>query len=145
MPSLQILFPCRPNSLTRELQAAAFTGTMQVTSCSAGGLTFGLARIDAGDGARIGPLMQASRDALASNLSAAGRIEAAGVVRVGGMTPHPDAGRFRVSGSAPDGGRLSAHAMLFVHRNVVYQATVLGPAPEREVVDLFFESIRLVE
>lgn len=141
-PALLIHFPCRPKSLTRDVQMAGQAAAMQLTSCSAGGLTFGLGRIDAGDASRVEPLMQATRDALTANLSAAS-AEATGSADVKGAAVHPQSQRFRVEGVTPDGARLRAHAVVFAHEGVVYQATVVGAAPASEIVETFFDSIRL--
>lgn len=141
--SLQAYLPCRPTSLTRELMLADQVLVMQLLSCSTGGLTFGLSRIDAGEAARVAPLLEALREALATNLRATAGVEAGGVAAVGGMTPHPGAGRFRVIGSTPAGAPLRASALIFAHRSVVYQATVIGERFDQEVIESFFDSLRL--
>lgn len=142
-PSVQILFPCRPNSQSREVQLAGSTGSMQLSSCSAGGLTFGLSRVEADSPARVGLLLQTLSETLSTNLSAGAEPMPMGPAAVPGAARHPNAGRYRVAGSGRDGAPLTAQALLFAHGGSVYQATVIGGTLVAEVVDTFFESIRV--
>jgi hypothetical protein len=141
--ALQVLFPCRPSTLARQVQLADRPESMQLTSCSAGDLTFGIGRVEARELERVPALMRAVLEATAANLATPGGALPYGPAAVANVPAHPNAGRFRMVGRAPDGKQLVAHAMLFTARGVVYQASVIGLRPEPEVVDMFFESIRI--
>ena len=57
--ALQVLFPCRPTTLARRVQLAGRYESMQLTSCSAGDLTFGVGRVEADDPERVPGVMRA--------------------------------------------------------------------------------------
>lgn len=141
------LLPCRPQSFVREVMLAGERVQMKLLSCAAGGSVFAVSRIDVGDPSRSGPLLHAMRSALATNLAplaargapdgvepALGQASTAG--RLGGQLVD-------IRGTGPDGEPMRARGEFFSHRGAVYQATVVGRAPDPQAVDFFFSSLKL--
>lgn len=109
-------------------------------ACRAGGLTFAFGSGDLAEPGRV--------DAGLEQLAAAtvrvigGNQKAPTAVQVRGATPGR-ARRMEIVGPAPDGGRWVGHVIVFASDGRLHQAAVLGPTPAQEVVDTYFESIRV--
>lgn len=137
---LLLQMPCRPGAVERRLDLAGTPQRVVLHSCSADGLTWGLAHADVGEPARVTPALQAWRDAAAANVGAA---PAAGApLQVPGATPSPAAARLRLQGRRPDGEAVQMQLALFTRGTLVFQATVLGPQVPAEAADTFFGSLR---
>ena len=138
-----LMFPCRPAHQERTVRIGAAVLPMQLHSCSAGGATFALGRVDVADPADVTPLLAAFRVQATANLG--GTASEQGVFAPPGATPNPQGVRIAFSGVRPDGSRVVAQAAFFVKGLRLYQATVLGAdnAGGREAVDIFFGAIRL--
>lgn len=138
---VEMQFPCKPTSQTRAVALGGETLTMTLASCSAQGLTFGLVQADLDDPARVTPALIALRAALAANLEAQEVRSAA--FAPNGATPNAQALRVRLAGRARDGAAIDAEAAFFAHGMRVYQATVLGAKPPAQVIEVFFDNLRL--
>jgi len=138
------LFPCRPVKEERLTRIGTSASQMQLHSCGAGGATFSLAAIDAGDPAAVAPMLDALRDQAAANL--AGPATEQGPFAPPGATPNPRSARVAIVGKRPDGRRVVAQAAFFVKGFRLYQATVLNAdvAGGPEAADTFFGAIRLL-
>lgn len=137
----RIEMPCRPDRQTRRVMLAGTPVEWSVAVCQAGGLTWALAGADLREPARVGPALAALREGLLANL---GRpVEQVMPLTVPGATPNPLSQRAQAQGRRPDGETLQVQYALVVRGTAVWQATVLGPALQREAADAFMESLRV--
>lgn len=122
------LFPCRPDTHSRDLIVAGDPVTMELSSCSAGGLTFAVGRIVVTDAARVEPVLQALRDALLAKLAPSPDAALADRPAASASAPASQASmqRIRVQGAGPDGERRQVQSRFFSRGLTVYQATVVG-------------------
>lgn len=134
---LVALFPCRPETHSRQLLLAGDPVTMELASCTAGELTFAVGQLELADAARVEPVKQILRDALRLNLALPART-ATGAED----TMQAQSDRFSVDGSGPDGKPLSARSRIFSRTATVFQATVYGRQLKAEPVDFFFSSLK---
>lgn len=138
---VQALFPCKPTSQTRRIALAGEPVEMTLLACRAGDSTYALSHANVVDPARVGPSMQALTAAAASNVDAVppeGRPW-----RIDGMTPNSHAQRVQLQGRLPDGRAVREELVTFAKGTHVYQATVIGPAPATESVNVFFDNLKL--
>jgi hypothetical protein len=139
--ALTALFPCKPDSLTRQVPLADQKVELSLHRCSAGGATYGVAIADMGDPARVGPALAALAAAAVDNLDAPAPAVAA--LDVPGMTPNAEARRLSFAGQGPEGRALQGRVALFARGTQVYQATVIGERLDAEAVETFFNALRL--
>jgi hypothetical protein len=135
------LFPCRPASLARQVLVLQQRSPMVMHACSAAGNTFAVSGLSMGDVRDVAPAIVFLRDAAFRNLGAVGG--AAQPVAVPGMTPNAQAGRFVLRGQRPDGSAVTEHLLLFAHGARIYQASVVGDAPDEAAVATFFAGLRV--
>jgi len=137
------LMPCRPVQRTRRLAADPSGGVAvdwRLNTCQAEGVTFAIGDTDVADPARVPPVLQA----LKARAFAQGRSPAAEPMpfQMPGLTPQPDAGRWRLKGVGPDGKVVQIELALFAHGTRIVQATLIGPALSAAAVQPFFEALR---
>jgi hypothetical protein len=138
---VEALFPCRPSSLTREVALPQGRFEMVMHACSAAGSTFALASLALGDVRDVTAAIDSLRDAAAGNVRA-GPSDAK-PFEVPGMTPNARAGRLVLQGRRPDGSLVIEHVLVFVHGARIYQASVVGDAPDEAVVSAFFGGLKV--
>lgn len=139
---LEVAFPCRPSSLTREVTLANHRVEMAMHACAAGGSTFAVGAVTLADVRDVDSTLMSLRDAAARNLGVE-PIAALQPMAVPGMTPQARAGRVTLSGRRPDGSAVVEHLALFARGARVYQAMVVGDRPQAEAVVEFFAGLRL--
>lgn len=136
------MFPCKPVRQQRKIVVAGRDLLLVLHLCDAGGTSWAQARMDVGDPAAVGPVLEALRAAAQANVGATTALMTAQTVH--GATPNASAGRLRVQGRAPDGRTLAAEVLLFAKGTVVVQVTALGARlPPDDVLQTFFESVRI--
>lgn len=135
------LFPCKPTTDARMVTLAGSRVRMLLTACRAGDSTWALAHADMADPTRVTPALQALRDATAGNLS--GTVTVSGPMAVSGSTPNTLAERVRVQGRLPGGDEVRLEGGFFTRGTRVYQATVMGRAPDAEALAIFFDNLKL--
>ena len=134
-------FPCRPDRHQRMVPLAGANRSMQMTVCATKGVTFAVAFVDVADPTAVtGALAELRAVAVANVRAAAPQLQA---LNVRGMTANPAAGRLAAAGHLPDGAPIRVHAAFFVHDLRLYQATVIGADPPADVVQTFFDALRL--
>lgn len=138
---LRWTLPCQPDTMARRLALGGSTVELQLWVCSDGGTTFALSSADVGDPRRGSPALVALGAAARANI--AGRIEDEEPARVPGMTPHPDAKRWRMAGHLPDGRAVTQEVAVFAFGNRVYQATAFAARPDTAAVQVFFDSLQV--
>jgi len=139
---LEAQFPCRPAGLERHVQLAGHAVAMQMHGCAVQGTVYAIAAFTVDDVRDVAAALEALKAAAAANLQATpGAAEA---VAVPGMTPYPQAGGIVLAGRRPDGAAVVEHLLVFARGPRVYQASVLGPAPQQANVRQFFEAMRAV-
>lgn len=134
------LFPCKPVRQQRTLSLAGRPQLLVLQVCDAGGVTWALSHVRIADAAQVAVVLRALAEAAHANVGAA-----VGAVRpqaVPGADHHAAAGRYAISGQAPDGRRLEAAVLLYARAGVVVQLTALGPRPDAEAVETFLTSAR---
>jgi len=139
---VQVLFPCRPASLTRELPVLQRRARMVMYACSAGGSTYAVSGVTVGDVGDVDAAMKFLREAASRNLDAGS--SAARGFDVPGMTPNPQAGRSVVVGHRPDGSAVTEHLLLFAYGERVFQASVVGDKPDDSAVATFFGGLKVM-
>lgn len=135
------LLPCKPDRGERDVPLAGRSVRLSMRGCEAGGLLFAVAWTDLGDASAVEAVLTEWRATTLANLQA-GPATAAPFTPVGG---HAGTASTRVSASAraTDGSALQARGAWFASGSMVFQALILGPMPDAEVVDAFFAGLRL--
>lgn len=134
-PGTVALFPCRPDTTTRQLVIAGEPVAMAITSCTAGDLTFAVGHLRVANAERIEPVKQVLRDALRVNLSAA-------TPPASSPTAGPGGEWMVVEGVGADGQPIAARSQVVGRAADVFQATVIGRRLAAEPVDFFFSSLK---
>ena len=137
---VQLQFPCKPNSQSRQLVLAGARVNLGLHACAAGGLTWGLAVADVADPALVGPALAELAASAAANLGAAAGERLP--LRVAGATPNDAAGLQRLNGKLPDGKAVQMQLAVFTHGTRVYQASVLGERVADDAARTFFDAVR---
>lgn len=137
----QLLLPCRPASHARELSLAGEKVRMVLHACRAADTTWAVAWAELSDPARTGPALAELKASTAANVGAVQLQPLPG--RTPGETPHPQSGRFAVSGKLPDGQAVQGRVALATRGLAVMQATALGPRPDQAALDTFLDSLRM--
>lgn len=135
------LFPCRPDRVARVVEVGGTRPSMRLLSCQAQGATFALGHFELDDPAAVAPTLTWLRTAAAANLGAS--APAAARWQPPGATPSAEAAMMRVDGRLPDGAPLRMHAAFFAHGRGVWQASVVGAAPDPAVTQVFFDGLRV--
>ena len=138
--ALTALFPCRPDRLERMAAFGDAKVSMHMLVCSTGGSTYAVAFFDVADPARIAITLRDWRAIAIGNVG--GMNPQLGPLRIGGMTPNPEALRLTVEGRSPGGAALREEAAFFSRGLRVYQATVVGARPTAQAVEGFFSGLR---
>ncbi|MBL8352546.1 MAG: hypothetical protein JNL87_19795 [Burkholderiaceae bacterium] len=139
--ALSVSFPCRPAGHTRRVPLAGSPVDLTLLACSADGHTFAVASAELADPARVEPALRALGAAALANVQ--GSAEAERAAAVPGMTPHPAARLWQVSGHLPDGVAVREQVLVFAHGLRVFQATVVGPRADDALARPFFDSIEV--
>jgi hypothetical protein len=135
------LFPCKPDSRSREVNLAGAPVRLTLMACQAGDTTWALAHADVADPARVGPALAELRAAAVANLGAATTRESPS--KIDGATPNAASLRLGFSGRAPDGRAMQEELALFAKGTRVFQATALGPKLAPDALEPFFTGLRL--
>jgi len=140
---VQVQFPCRPASLTRDVPVLHGRSPMVMYACSTAGNTYALSKLSLGDVRDVTEAIDALLAAAARNLrTAAGKVEP---FEVPGMTPSRHAGRLTLNGQRPDGSAVTEHLLVFVRGAQIYQASVVGDAPDQAAVVPFFTGLKVTQ
>lgn len=129
------LFPCQPD-LSAHAPTVAEPVRMGLAQCEAGGQSFSLSWAELDDPSRAGAVLRQMRESLAAKLAAV-----AGPARpldVPGMTPNPEAQYQRLTAA-----QQQAQVGVFTHGRRVYQAVMLGTAPNDAAWENFVGALRL--
>ena len=113
---------------------------MQMLVCSAAGATFALSFVDIADPARVAPTLGELCGIAVENVR--GEQPLFAPWQVSGMTPNAQAKRMSVTGRLPDGTEVRLQAVFFAHALRLYQATVIGAAPNEAAVQTFLAGFR---
>ncbi len=139
---LAVAMPCKPSSLSRDVPLGGTRVAMTLLACSDAGATYSVGSLEAGDPARVVPMLEAMASAARVNLQA--RVDADEPAAVPGMTPHAAARLQTLSGRLPDGRVAQERLVLFAHGTRVYQAIVLAPALDAEKSSAFVASLKVL-
>lgn len=137
--ALRFALPCRPDAAERRLELAGTEVVWQLRACEALGQTFALGSAAFDDPGRVAPaLLQLGRTA---REGIGGRVEQEAPASVAGATPQPASLRWRIVGRLGDGRPVVEEVAVFAYGARVYQATVVGAAPDPAAVRTFFERL----
>ena len=140
--TLVAMFPCRPDHHIRPIELAGRRTTMQMNACATGGATFAVSIVELGDPAFAATAQQQLRAVAVANVRGDG--PQAVPWRLAGTTPNTDATRISTRGRLPDGASVIEHAAFFTQGLKVYQASVIGTAPNGEALETFFAGLKFV-
>jgi len=140
---VQVQFPCRPASLTREVSVLRGRSQMVMYACSAAGSTYALLKLTLSDVRDVTAAIDSLLEAASGNLrTSPGHAQP---FEVPGMTPNPHAGRLTLNGRRPDGSAITEHLLVFARGAWVYQASVVGDAPDQAAVSTFFSGLKVTQ
>jgi hypothetical protein len=138
--SLQALFPCRPQHRSREVMLGGAALHMEMSVCTTDASTFALSVVDAPAPGKVGPVLDEMRLAASSNLGTT--LPGGKPFAPEGATPNPASARLPIEGRLPDGKPVVEHTAFFIRGLRVYQASVIGAAPDAQAVDNFFAGLK---
>jgi hypothetical protein len=139
--SLQAVFPCRPQHRTREVKLGGSALRMEMSACTADESTFALSFVDASGPGQVAPVLDDLRRAASGNLGAT--LPVTRPFSPERATPNAASGRLRIEGRLPDGKPVVEHSVFFIRGLRIYQASVIGGAPDAEAVEIFFAGLKL--
>lgn len=140
--SLRFALPCRPDVAERQLKLADAEVGWKLWACTDDGLTFAVGSASMADALGVAAALEHLGRSVKANIR--GRIENDAAAAVRGMTPHPAARRWRLAGSLADGRGVVEEVAVFAYGTRIYQATVVGAAPDPLRVRTFFEGLEVV-
>jgi hypothetical protein len=138
---LTAFFPCKPDVFSRPVRLAGQAQVVALTSCKAADQTFAVAAMDMREAHHAGEGMVLLRQSTEQNFGGAVKglpSRPLALADGGGM-----AQRVAAQLTRPDGTLLRAQMMFFSRGSWVFQATVMGEAPNADAVDFFFDSLKL--
>jgi len=138
---LEVMFPCRPATMSREVTLAQRRVEIAMHACAAGGSTYAVGAAALGDVRDVEAALTSLREAAAHNLS--GSAAEARAIQVPGMTPHEACARLTLTGTRPDGTPVVEHLAVFARGTRVYQAMVVGDRPDVDAVSTFFDGLKV--
>lgn len=138
---LLVLFPCKPERLTRTVDLADAPVALELTSCAAGGTNWSVTSGDVGDPGRVGAALTALHDARLKVL--AGRETRREAFVPAGATPHVQSLRFELEGFRPGGEKVREVSLVFARGNTVFHLGALGPDPHPQALETWVESLQL--
>jgi hypothetical protein len=136
------MFPCKPQRLARSLALAGDTVEMRLASCTAQDTTYAIGYATLSDPGRVTPAIEQLRRAAAANIGA--KPVGGSAWSVAGMTPNPLAEKLMLEGHDAAGKTVREQTVFFVKGLRVYQATIVGTAPDAEAAETFFGGLKLV-
>jgi hypothetical protein len=140
--ALVAMFPCRPDHRARPIELAGQRVTMQMDACATGSATFAVSVVDLSDPALAPAALKQLRAIAVANVR--GDSPQLAAWRLAGATPNTDTTRISTRGRLPDGAAVVEHAVFFTQGLKVYQASVIGAAPDPEALETFFAGLKFV-
>ena len=118
------MFPCRPGVQSRRLLLGDEAVEWRLHACQADGVTYAVGDADVTDPARVGPALKALRVLAQAQINAG---EVPGLpLRWPGMTPQPEAGRWRLEGRTAQGQAVAIELLLASRGTRVVQAMAMA-------------------
>jgi hypothetical protein len=130
----QLLFPCKPDRLSRTLRLAGEDLRFALATCSTGSLTFAFGHAELADAGRTGEALAQMKEAVSANLRARASERPSRL---------PAVSRLQWQGHKPDGTALQEVAVFAIRGRRVFQASVIGTAVDAELADTFLASLKL--
>lgn len=139
---LTALFPCKPDQASRRVTLGAQELMMSMWGCDAGGATFTVAYVDAGQAAQVGPLVSLWKKATLDKMQTQTLDDGVFMLKGAGVVPAPL--KVEARGVRSDGSPLLAQVAWFTSGSQVFQAAMYhAPADSTGVADAFFSGLRL--
>lgn len=136
---LRFAMPCRPATHQRSVPLAGISVDMTLVACHVETSTFAVSFAALDEPARVGPALRALVDSARANVQ--GQTMSLSPALIPGMTPQPQAQRWRVNGKLPDGRSVISQGVVFSHGTWVYQATIVGESTGEESARTFFDAL----
>jgi hypothetical protein len=137
---ISVTFPCRPDRYARTLAVAGEKVRMEMLVCTTADTTFAVTFLDLADPSRVSSALRDLRATAIANVQ--GTTPRTTPLLIKDMTPNDEAVRLSADGRMPDGSAVREYAAVFAHGLRVYQATVIGPRPDPQGVEVFFGGLR---
>jgi hypothetical protein len=139
--SVQALFPCKPETSTRQVTLTNQAVQMTLLACEAGAASFALAYADTHLSTGQAVMLRAWQQATLANLRV-GSNEALPYSIKGAYVSVP-ARRVIAQGMRPDNTAISVQALWFGVGSELVQVSVTSDVPLPEAVETFFAGIRI--
>lgn len=138
---LAAMLPCKPDKAARRVPLAGREVELQALGCKAGGASFVLMQADVVEAGRASEALQAWQQATVATLRATSPTRQHQVPP--GATDLPGSDRLAARGQQGDGAAVQAEVLFFARGSQVYQAAVYASKATPEMLQTFFESIKL--
>jgi len=138
---LKAMLPCKPDTGVRKLPMAGREVEMVALGCEAGGATFAILTADLGDAARADEALAQWQRAALANLR--GKPVRNQPFVPPGAVALPASQRIESQGQRSDGSAIRSDAAYFAQGGRLFQAVVFTTEPRPEVLQPFFEGLRL--
>ena len=119
---LSLLLPCKPDKAKKTVPLGGQPTALSMLGCDAGGVTFAVA--------------------VAANMKAGAGTAQTAPLKVAGASATPAAVRVSASGQRANGDVVYGQAAYFASGTQVFQAVMYAPAPQADVADTFFASLK---
>ena len=113
---------------------------MQMDVCATGGATFAVSVAESGDPSLAAAAQEQLQRTAVANVQGAAPQPIPW--RLAGATPNTQTIRLAIRGRLPDGGAVIEQAAFFAQGTKVYQASVIGAAPNAEALETFFAGLK---
>ena len=133
-------FPCHPSHVVRNVELMGRQQQFALTSCDAGGVTYGIITTDVEDPTRVDAALTTLAEAARRSVGASNATIVP--LAFAGVTPYRGDIRMRLSGRRGDGQGVEESISLFARGTRVFQATAIGPALPPAAVEPFHAGLR---
>ena len=140
---LSLLLPCKPDKAKKTVPLGGQPTALSMLGCDAGGVTFAVAVADLGDAAKVGEALAGWQLVTLANMKAGAGTAQTAPLKVAGASATPAAVRVSASGQRANGDVVYGQAAYFASGTQVFQAVMYAPAPQADVADTFFASLKV--
>ena len=139
---LIVLFPCRPDRLTRSVAVAGKTIDMHLTACDAGGASFAVSHAEFAEGRAAQQGLAEWRKATLANMAADAVAESPiGIQQAAAPDGRTLVTPVKAVGKQVDGSVVTLNGVWFVRANRVFHAAIYAPKVTAEMSDTFFSGL----
>lgn len=137
---LKVVFPCKPDRETRQVEMAGRAVPVQALACRAGGSTFAVLAADIGGPAAAGEVLRQWRAASLGGM--AGETVRAALFHPRGALELRESVQVVAAGRRLDGSKVESQAAYFARGSHAFQTVIYTSELKPEQADPFFGGIR---